>query len=130
MLTICIPVYNYNIRKLADELSSQAFGNKTEIEILVIDDGSDKQYNVQSLSGPEIRIIKLEKNIGRARVRNLFHQYSRFENLLFLDCDSAIVDSEFLKKYIDCIHNGYSVLCGGRVYPHTKPGRNKMLHWK
>lgn len=130
MLTICIPVYNYNICKLAGDLSGQALESKTEIEILVIDDGSDQENNDEWPSGPEIRIIKLKKNTGRSRVRNLFHQYARFENLLFLDCDSAIIDAGFLKKYTACIHQGYSVLCGGRVYPQSNPGRNKMLHWE
>ena len=130
MLTICIPVYNYNICKLADDLSRQALESKTEIEILVIDDGSDQQYNNQWPSGSEIGIIRLEKNVGRARVRNLFHQYARFENLLFLDCDSEIIDARFLKKYFSSIHQGDPVVCGGRVYSNTNPGRNKMLHWK
>jgi glycosyltransferase involved in cell wall biosynthesis len=130
MLTICIPVYNYNICKLAGELSGQALESKTEMEILIIDDGSDQQYNDPLQSGHEIRFIRLETNVGRARVRNLFHQYARFENLLFLDCDSDIIDSGFLNKYFDCIHKGYSVICGGRVYPHTSSGKNRILHWK
>jgi glycosyltransferase involved in cell wall biosynthesis len=130
MLTICLPVYNYNICKLAVELSGQALESKTEIELLVIDDGSDQQYNDQWPSGSEIRIIRLEKNVGRARVRNLFYQYARFENLLFLDCDSDIISDGFLKKYLSCIHQGDPVVCGGRVYSHANPGRNKMLHWK
>ena len=130
MLTICIPVYNYNICKLAGDLSGQALESKIEIEILVIDDGSDKQHIQEWPSGPHTRIIKLEENRGRSRVRNLFHQNARFENLLFLDCDSVIIDDGFLKKYTTCIRESYSVVCGGRVYPSSNPGRNKLLHWK
>ena len=129
MLTICIPLYNTDITKLIGDLTAQALENKTEIEILVIDDGSDKQYNQDWPVGPETRVIKLEKNTGRASVRNMFHQYARFENLLFLDCDSEIINSSFLNKYISSIDGTHSVICGGTVYPHLNPCRNKMLHW-
>lgn len=129
MLSVCVPVFNYDIRKLIGELFRQIPANS---EIIIIDDCSDdlfkKQYKV--IQNEKTKIVPLEKNIGRARIRNLFLQYARYDNLLFLDCDSEIIGSDFIKKYLDCIQNKYAVVCGGRIYPKEMGGKKYALHWK
>ncbi len=132
MISICIPVYNFDITSLVNELSKQANLLNTSYEIIVIDDCSDNMYKeINKKICAQENYIELEKNIGRSKIRNLFLKYSTYENLLFLDCDSLIISDDFIKKYIEFINNNqYSVVCGGRIYDKNWPGRDKVLRWK
>lgn len=130
MISICIPVYNFNITSLVSELSNQAKSLNILYEIIIIDDCSDN-YKIINRSVCEKYIyIELSENIGRARIRNLFLNYAKYEYLLFLDCDSLIGMTNFLSKYIEIIKDSPSVVCGGRVYDTSRPKREKMLSWK
>jgi hypothetical protein len=84
----------------------------------------------KELKNERITIVLLDENIGRARVRNLFLKYARYENMLFLDCDSLIINSDFLKSYFECISKQIAVVCGGRVYPEKNENKKYALHWK
>ena len=132
MITICIPIYNFNVTALVTELSQQLKTINVPCEIILIDDCSFENFrkiNEQACEGNTY--IQLEKNIGRAKIRNLFLSYSNYDNLLFLDCDSLIVSSDFISKYLEIIkHEAYSVVCGGRIYDNNRPKRNKLLSWK
>lgn len=132
MLTVCIPVYNYDCRKLIIELDKQAAELEIPIEILLIDDGSEKEYNdlYLSIAAGRIRLVTLPANRGRSAVRNLFEKEAAYDHLLFLDCDDKIIHSDFLRKYRDIIHSNDGVLCGGIVYQGEEPEQRKMLHWK
>jgi len=129
MLSVCIPAFNCDIRKLADELLRQI---QVGTEIIIIDDCSGDSFKKQfkDIKSENITIVLLEENSGRARIRNLFLQYARYDNLLFLDGDSQIVNNDFIKKYIDCIQKEYAVVCGGRIYPPKMGSNRYALHWK
>lgn len=133
MLTICVPIYNLNVTKLIQDLSKQGKKLKTPFEIILIDDCSLESYKKQNeaICSKET-YIKLDKNIGRAKIRNRFLNYAKYNNLLFLDCDSTIISIHYLKNYIRFITNNpnYNVLFGGRIYDKKLPTRNKMLRWK
>jgi len=47
--------------------------------------------------------IQLDNNIGRAKIRNLFLKYAKYDYLLFLDCDTFIISDDFVAK----IYIGY-----------------------
>ena len=132
MLSVCIPVYNVNVAKLVKALSEQAVQLNVPAEIIVIDDHSDEQYRKESdkLGSDLVKYIQLPENIGRAKIRNLFLKYVKYEHLLFLDCDSEILDNQFLANYITEIKKGEKLICGGRVYTDVEPDRNFRLHWK
>jgi len=132
MITICIPIYNFNVSPLIRELSRQAKSVAVPYQIVIIDDYSFEEFKKNNKAVCEKETyIQLDKNIGRAKIRNLFLTYSTFDNLLFLDCDSLIISDNFISTYIDIIkQESYQVVCGGRVYAKNKPDRNKMLRWK
>lgn len=131
MISICIPIYNFDVRELVETLSKQSDILKAPTEIILIDDCSDynfKEINEESCS--KYNYIKLEKNIGRAAIRNKFLDYASYGYLLYLDCDSVINRDDFLENYLSEIQKFSSaVVCGGRVYSNIKPNRNKMLRW-
>jgi hypothetical protein len=130
MISICIPVYNFNVTSLVHELSNQAKKMAVQYEIIIIDDCSPNFKSVNKSSCTQYKYIELSKNIGRAKIRNLFLEHAQFEYLLFLDCDSVIGNSDFLSNYISVLDEFTNVVCGGRVYDQKTPLRNRMLSWK
>ena len=134
MITICIPVYNFDVRELVNTLVKQAREINAGIEIIVIDDASAeniKQHNRPLDNLPEVSVIELNHNIGRSRIRNRFLQYAHTNYLLFLDCDSRILHSGFLRNYFAMATKfNYSVICGGTQFPKTPVKLNKRLRWK
>jgi len=133
MISVCIPIYNFNISDLLVELNRQINTLDIECEIILIDDASDKEYKllINSCRSNET-YIQLDKNVGRSKIRNLFLEYAKYDNLLFLDCDSLVVSNTFISDYIDFIktNQNYNVVCGGRVYDDKQPERSKLLSWK
>ncbi|MBK5286467.1 MAG: glycosyltransferase, partial [Bacteroidia bacterium] len=133
MLSILIPVFNFEITSLVRSLHEQCEENKIQYEIFCLDDTSSNQFHVinSSVSAlPNVLYKRLEKNLGRSRIRNKLAQEAKYENLLFMDCDSEVVSKEFIKTYIPYCNNE-KVTCGGRVYEETIPAdRKKILRWK
>lgn len=130
MISICIPVYNFNIRRLVQALEIQKKKSLYPIELLLIDDGSDQEFKEEN--APYClnhRYIELNENIGRSKIRNLFVKYAAFPNLLFLDCDSLIIRDDFLERYIELLQSEPQVVCGGREYPGEIPDNKYRLRY-
>jgi len=131
-LSVLIPIYNRTVSKLLNELSIQSVQYDENIEIICLDDGSDlyvqeNQETAESLGIP----YHYRKNRGRAKSRNELVQFANGEYLLFLDCDSGIIKSNFLNCYMEFIRqNIFDVIYGGRIYPKKPHGRSFVLHWK
>jgi glycosyltransferase involved in cell wall biosynthesis len=132
MLSINIPVYNFEIVNLVKQLVLQADALDIDYEIRVYDDGSDEIFkslnrNVKNLSN--VVYVELETNLGRSAIRNKMGLESEFEYLLFIDADSAVVKPDYLQTFISNSKAGL-VLCGGTAYGTTKPVANeKLLRW-
>ncbi len=132
MISICIPVYNFDIASLVNELSKQAKELRLPCEIICIDDASEKNIQTQNEQLADKTVyIQLTHNIGRAKIRNLFLRHARYQNLLFLDCDSIISNEKFLVNYLHFIgkNKEYGVVCGGRIYNKTSPQKQYKLRW-
>lgn len=132
MISICIPIYNFEVSGLVKKLSAQSKALDVTSEIILIDDCSNNKYKeINESTCATHKYIKLEKNIGRAAIRNLFLKYATYEYLLFLDCDSIVPSDDFLKKYIDALKK-YSaqLICGGREHQKLRPHKSKLLRWK
>ena len=133
MLSICIPVYNFDVNNLVNDIYSQIVSDKLDAEIILIDDASDKYFieKNKALESLVKNFIFLEANIGRSKIRNLFTQYSEAEYLLFLDCDGKIINRYFIRDYIGYIReNKTDVVFGGRKVDHEKPDAEFGLRWK
>ena len=133
MLSICIPIYNFDVTGLVVTLHQQAVRQNIAAEVICIDDCSDEAFRIKNkdICNTYGKYIQLEENVGRAKIRNLFLQYAIYDYLLFLDCDSVLIASNFVKKYVDAIiKSGARVLCGGRIYNDIKPSKQKLLRWK
>ena len=116
-LSICIPVFNFDVNELISDLQNQIDSDKLDAEILLIDDASNREFvNInENLQSKVNQFIFLDKNIGRSKIRNLFLKYTNSEYLLFLDCDGKIINNNFLKTYFDFINKqNPDVIFGGR----------------
>lgn len=88
-VTAVIPVYN-RTETLKDAVESVLFQDSGEIEIIVVDDGSET--DLRPLLKPYlniIRFIRLEKNMGVSRARNEGIKAAQGDYIAFLDSDDV-----------------------------------------
>ncbi len=134
MLSILIPTYNYKTIDLVRELYKQVFLEKIDFEIIV---GDDKSTDLEIINQNDL-INQIEncsyvvnsENLGRGGNRNSLVEKSKFQWVLFLDCDVFPKDADFIKNYIDYIKSSEAkVHFGGLIYNSTKPDDEEMLRW-
>ncbi len=133
MLSINIPVYNIEVSDLVRQIKGQADALSVEYDIRVYDDCSEEKFKIKNrwlAEVPNILYLELDKNIGRAAIRNKMGFDSTRRYQLFIDADSRLVTEGFLKNYIEHAVSG-CIICGGTSYSDTKPDDSrKMLRWK
>lgn len=133
-ISVCIPIYNFDITALVYDLKFEINFNEIPAEILLIDDASDEKFRGinKNLVSNYCTYVQLDKNIGRSKIRNLFLQHSDADHLLFLDCDCKIISANFLKNYLAFINENQKaeVIYGGRTLPKEKPMSQYLLRWK
>lgn len=132
MLSILIPIFQYDVRQLVERLHEQAQGGTVPWEIVCLDDGSDafwRRRNQSIRRLPGVRYEEAAQNMGRSRVRNELAGMATHPFLQFMDCDSGVVRNDFLAKYVQHLAPD-TVLCGGRVYAAARPADyHYALHW-
>ena len=132
MLSVCIPVYNQDIRPLGQALSAQAGRLNIDVEILFLDDGSQPQYlqiNRELTDHKNIRYEELGSNVGRSKIRNILAERSSGTHILFMDCDTRVISDNYLATYTtEMLPN--QVVCGGHVYSDKPSDPKYLLHWK
>ncbi|MDQ1098165.1 MULTISPECIES: glycosyltransferase family 2 protein [Chryseobacterium] len=101
-ISVCIPVYNFDVRELVAALNREIYVYTLDAEIILIDDASENSFSEinRELVGKVHHFVFLKQNIGRSRIRNRFIQYAVGDYLLFLDCDVRIDNPAFLRRYI------------------------------
>ena len=134
MISILIPVNNYDIVALVHSMKDGISKVPEYGEILIGDDGSSPEFKTiyQSLESENVRIIVSEKNIGRAAIRNKLAMEAKGEHLLYIDADAMIQGTAqaYLLKWLPAI-NAARVISGGVIYHETPPGDpDKILRWK
>lgn len=104
MLSILIPIYNFDVVGFVKDLSNQASACNIEFKILCFDDGSITEFkskNQELATLPNVVYTELPQNVGRSKIRNLLAEKAQFEYLLFLDCDSTTNNNQFVRNYIE-----------------------------
>jgi glycosyltransferase involved in cell wall biosynthesis len=129
MISILIPVYNYNIEPLIKVLCDQVSDTNINYEIIVIDDASTSiKYQKQHLLNyKNLSLIQLDKNIGRSAIRNLLASKANYENCLFIDAGNLPKSKSFINSYLDNLNN--EVVIGGMVEAEQKPKKPYRLRW-
>ncbi|NRT17056.1 glycosyltransferase involved in cell wall biosynthesis [Flavobacterium sp. 28A] len=132
MLSILIPIYNYNAFPLVQELHKQCVKCNIDFEILCQDDCSSEYVNEnQTINTLEKCTFSRNKtNLGRGHNINTLANQAAKDYLLLVDCDTFPKNRLYIQNYVDCIQKGNAtVLYGGIIYESQKPSTEKLLRW-
>ena len=133
ILSILIPVYNYNCVALVKALQQQAENCNIDYEILVADDGSDNAavvcQNREINAIPHSHYHEMGKNHGRSWIRNWLVGQSQGEFLLFIDSDAEVCNAHFIGNYLRYVEKG-AVICGGILHPEENPSPSRRLRYR
>lgn len=134
MLSILIPVYDFDIRILIRQLSDQCKLADLNFEIICLDDASSSLYHEfyeEIKKELSVQWVSTSINMGRSAARNVLARHSKFDNLLFLDCDVFLPDNLFINRYVVWMLDGnFKVIYGSCIYQTEKPiDQNLLLHW-
>jgi glycosyltransferase involved in cell wall biosynthesis len=131
VLSILIPIYNYDVQKLVAELSEQCVKAEVDFEILCYDDASfpgiaEANKGITAFEGVEYTILR--QNIGRSAIRNLLAKNAKYDHLLFIDCDMQIEHRDYIDRYLSCIGMAGAIF-GGLNYGERPKDTAKQLRW-
>lgn len=135
MISICIPVYNYDLTSLVNCLHSAIEDSEVYSEIIIGSDGCDASFveSYEMLTAlKKVRLHRSQNNIGRAAIRNEITGASKGSYLLYIDADALVVSDarDYLDRYIQYL-NSSPVICGGVKYRETEPDDpDKYLRWR
>lgn len=130
-LSILIPIYNHNCVDFVKELYRQSTVEGIQFEILLFDDQSEESYKKQNAvleTFPNVTMFSLPSKAGRSVARNFLAANAKYDYCLFLDCDSEVVDSRYISRYLPYC-NGEVVVCGGTAYRSQLPSKDCLLRW-
>jgi hypothetical protein len=132
MISILIPIYNYNAYPLVQELHRQCTDCGINFEIICIDDASDQFKSTNNLI-PLLNncfLTELSQNIGRSKIRNLLATKANYDWLLFLDCDTFPDNSTYIQNYTNQLNESRKdAFFGGIIYSKVKPHQDQLLRW-
>lgn len=130
MISILIPVYNFNASDLMIKLSEEMKTINKSIEIIVFDDHSClfQKENRETAEKLRFKYNYLPKNIGRSKIRNALADNATYEYLLYLDGDIIPESKEFIKCYLDHIGHNTEIIYGGRIHEINLEHQSK-LRW-
>ena len=130
-LSICVPVYNWEVTRLVRELHEQASQINIPFEIVVADDCSTVFRQENKRASEELssaRYLLMEQNVGRARIRNILVEKATYDWLLFMDCDVEVCSESYVKDYWEQ-RRAAQLIVGGCTYRDEKPSREYLLRW-
>ncbi len=133
MLSVLIPVYNYDCVSLVSTIRQQCLLCEIDFEIIVVDDQSSNKKTVLKNSlintFEHCRFIENITNLGRANNINKLIQLAIFDWNLILDCDVIPCSDSFIKNYISSIKNNTEkVIFGGIQYQKNKTNKTQLRY--
>ncbi|MCK8480120.1 glycosyltransferase family 2 protein [Psychroserpens algicola] len=132
MISVLIPVYNYDVTELVKRVHKQLDLCGIAFEIRCLDDASDFEFQkqkqiVEALTHTTYTIS--ENNQGRITTRQKLAESALYEHLLFLDADVIPKNDTFIANYLEFINSKYDAVYGGVAYSSEKPGNDYLLRW-
>ena len=133
-LSVLVPVFNWDCSALLVGLHEQGTALTAGFELVVADDCSTDtllKEKVAATAGmlENCSYHALDRNLGRAAVRNYLADCSRYDRLLFIDCDAAICSNTFLEDYVAAAAEA-RVVCGGLKHPDVLPAVGMELRYR
>lgn len=133
-ISLLIPVHDYDIITFVRSMRTAIDSVPELMEIVIGDDGSSTEYynKFKQLEDEYIKVIRSEKNIGRAAIRNKLIDKSKGDYLLFIDQDAMFPSTAeaYIRNWVNLIGES-KVIYGGIQYQQGVPTNpDKMLRWK
>lgn len=133
-LSICVPIYRYDVTKLMDALAACA--SSSLAELVFYDDGSGDPELLEKLEAhagrvpAAIRVVSAAANRGRSSARNAAVRHARADWLLLLDADMVPDDVQFIEAYLDAIDATWepAIIVGGYSLKAAPKARKFALH--
>ena len=127
-LSVLIPVYNCNAYRLVTDLLAQkGWAMWERWEIIVADDastdGACREANQKIAALPHCRYLLLERNKGRAAIRNYLVSVATTDYVLLIDGDMTLVSADFIQNYA---RHSAQVVYGG--YCAIAPSKNNLRY--
>ena len=101
MVSILIPVYNYDITSLVSELYNQVITAHIDFEIIALDDKSSDDILSINNSTNKLKFTNYnlsDKNNGIAITRQLLVNKAKYNWVLLIDADMRLKDSFYISK--------------------------------
>lgn len=136
MVSVLIPVYNYNVQPLVESLLSQFESIKCKWEIFLSDDNSDSSFEnlnsnyIDRLNLENVKLFQQDVNVGNAANRNYLIGQASYEWLLFLDVDVLPVNTNFLATYLSTFKSTKKELISGNIVYDSENPKPNLLRWK
>lgn len=133
MLSVLIPVYNYHVTELVNELHKQLTSSNIDFEIICLDDMSnqdiiDSNLEIEKLSNTSYKLSS--KNNGIAITRQNLVDNAIYEWVVLIDADVELKDRNYISNYLSALEKSYHFIFGGFEYKNTKPKSSHILRWK
>lgn len=127
MISILIPVYNYNVESLVAEIVEQIKRLGLAAEIVISDDCSNKEYlnqykNLDCIK--EVSILYSNLNHGRSINRNKLAEAAKNQYMIFIDSDVKLT-SNFVENYVK-ICKQCLVAVGGIIMANPEDDEGKF----
>lgn len=132
MLSILIPVKDYDCHILIERLHKQGESLGLPYEILIGEDGTAEEnlhLNAVADTLAHCRRIIKKSNIGRAAIRNSLAAEANYPNVIFIDCDAVAEKDDFLKSYAEALKE-CDVVCGGLYHANKQPNDECSLRYR
>jgi glycosyltransferase involved in cell wall biosynthesis len=133
MLSVLIPVKDWNPLVLIESIVSQLIECEIPGEILISDDSTfSESSKISDLASeiPMVRYFCRKHPLGRSGNRNFLADQAKFQYLLFIDGDAGVQSNDFIRKYLESADKD-TVLCGGTLYKNEPPADpDFLLRWK
>ncbi len=113
-VSVVMPVYNRE-KYVADAIKSILNQSFTDLEFIIIDDGSnDSTYDIlQSFNDKRIRIIRKDQNRGNYSARNEGMKMAKGKYICVMDSDDVALPDRIQVQYSFMEANKQIGLCGG-----------------
>ncbi|GAB3098120.1 glycosyltransferase family 2 protein [Lysobacter terrae] len=107
-ISVVIPMYRDGARALSTSrsMARQALPAGTELEVIVVDDGSN-DGSAELLAGESsLRLVRFPENRGRSAARNAGAAAATGSVIVFMDCDCEPTRNDFLLNHLTSLASG------------------------
>lgn len=132
MVSVLIPVYNYDVIDLVNAVHKQLELCNIIFEIKCLDDASAIEFQTQKQAVEQLTYVSYhisKTNQGRIATRQQLADAARFDYVIFLDADVLPKSDHFIKNYLLYIDSNYDAIYGGIAYKDEPPSPDSMLRW-